>query len=128
MADASINVKLEYKRLTVTLEKNDDDQRATVKAAERVSLTVSDRVTVNQLNVGGGGGGGTSFLPIADLCEDTNATYFYFGWTDQGTSGNWLIRRANRSTLVELDADLATDGGYADLAAAWVDKATLNYA
>ena len=65
------------------------------------------------------------FLPIPELLDE-DATYFYMGWSD--VDGSWLIRRKERSTTSYLDAAIANNSGYADLAAAWPDRATLAYA
>lgn len=65
----------------------------------------------------------TSFLPPADMMDDTDATYFYLGWND--VSGGWLIRRQNRATVL---FDSATEQlGHTTLAQAWPDRQTLTY-
>ena len=75
---------------------------------------------------GSGGGGGTTFLPSADLCEDTDATHFYFGWTS--VSGGWLVRRQVRADASSQDAtQTGANSAIADLTSAWATKETLEY-
>ena len=118
-----VNVTFVKQHLNVRLSNDNDDQQITIQARDRVELTVTDRVTVSQINLGGGG---SSFLPQSDLCDDTGGIYFYFGWTS--VSGSWLIRRRTRIDLTEVDATIANNGGFADLATAWASRASLNYA
>lgn len=69
----------------------------------------------------GGGNADPAFKPAPDECDDTDPQYFYFGWLD--IAGGWLVRRQNRSDQSFMDA--AT--GFADLATAWANRATLGY-
>ena len=73
-----------------------------------------------------GGGGGTSFLDPSDELDDSDATYFYFGWIDVG--GGWLVERQLRSDSSSLYATVSNNPGYATLALAWPDRSILNYA
>lgn len=65
------------------------------------------------------------FLPIPDLFDETDATYFYYGWNN--VNGNWLIRRGNRLTAQKQNATISTNSAYANLSAAWPNRNTLNY-
>ncbi len=121
----NLDVRFETEHIALRLVKTDDDQEITVQPVETVSLTIADRVV---LPAGfQGGGGGTSFLPTATYYDDDDATYFYFGWTAAQTEGEWLVRRANRASLQETDAQQTGNPGYADLDAAWPNRASLTY-
>lgn len=123
MPDNSVSVRFETKFLNVRLEKPLDAQNVEVSARDRVTITISDKLTVAQLNASG------LFLPKATFCDNTELNYFYFGWTvGQNPDGVWLIRRASRSTTVEEDATFNNNGAYADLDAAWPNRLTLTYA
>jgi len=69
----------------------------------------------------GTGGSGSSFLPPPDLVDESDATYFYYGWED--VNGGWLVRRATRATAKKEDATT----GFPDLATAWTNRASLSY-
>lgn len=73
-----------------------------------------------------GTGGGSSFLPAPDRTDETDATFFYFGWENVG--GDWLVQRQTRSTGVSVSATGSNNPSYADLTAAFPDRATLTYA
>ena len=61
------------------------------------------------------------FLSVPNEIDDSDATYFYFGWNSVGDS--WLIQRQVRATAITA----SVNSGYANLAAAWADRATLTY-
>jgi len=69
---------------------------------------------------------GPRFLPPPDLTDEADATYFYFGWEDEG--GSWLVQRQDRLTSETLRADISNNPGFADLTAAWPNRVTLTYA
>ena len=68
---------------------------------------------------------GTGFLPAADEVDDTDPTYFYFGWELVGSS--WLVRRQLRTDSSPSDATMSNNPTHTILAAAWAVKETLNY-
>lgn len=72
------------------------------------------------------GSDGSAFLRTPDEVDDTDETYFYWGWTDTA-AGSWQVRRTLRANAAKTDATIVGDAGYADLAAAWIDRATLTY-
>jgi len=88
-------------------------------------MAYRDGISDCSLNSGGGGGGGTSFLELPDELDDSSDPYFYFGW--ENVDGGWLIRRQERNTSVSLDATVLNNSSYANLAAAWIDRAVLVY-
>jgi len=57
----------------------------------------------------------------ASSLSDDDASYMYFG------DVSWRIRRVLRTDGTALEADMANNGGYGTLAAAWPDRATLTY-
>lgn len=67
-----------------------------------------------------GSSGGVSSVP--DNVDQADATYFYFGW--ESVNGGWLVQRQLRSD----GSTQSATTGYADLAAAWPNRATLTYA
>jgi hypothetical protein len=71
------------------------------------------------------GSGGGAFLDPADLIDDTDSVYFYFGWVS--VAGTWLVRRQVRATTLTLDATGNTNAE-PDLATAWANKENLIYA
>ena len=66
----------------------------------------------------------TQFLANPDMFEETSL-YFYMGW--DSVNGGWLIRKQVRTNSSFTDATIANNGSYANLAAAWVDRAILTY-
>jgi hypothetical protein len=66
-------------------------------------------------------------LGAADNNDETDATYFYFGWDDDGT-GDWLIRRQTRATGIYMSATEAANPSYATLLLSWPDRVSLTYA
>lgn len=67
------------------------------------------------------GGGGSSFLDPSDLFDESDNTYFYFGWTS--VNGTWLIQRQ----LKEDGTSLSCSTGYSNLTTAWTNRTTLIY-
>lgn len=74
----------------------------------------------------GGGSGGTAFMPQVDLIDDTNGTYYYFGWVDGG-NGYWQINRQTRVNALIVRADSINNIAIPDLASAWPLRAGLTY-
>ena len=70
-------------------------------------------------------GSGTSFLDTPDMIDETDAIYFYFGWTSVDSS--WLIRRQVRLTALTVDANILSNGGIPDLATGWPSRVSLIY-
>ena len=66
-----------------------------------------------------------SFLPVPDNLDESDVTYFYFGWTS--VLGGWLVQRQTRSSSLTLTANIANNGGTPDLATAWPNRAILTY-
>lgn len=60
-----------------------------------------------------------------DITDETNVHYFYYGYDN--SNGGWLIKRRTRSSTTFLNADISGNASYADLNAAWPDRATLAY-
>jgi len=73
-----------------------------------------------------GGSGGTAFMPQVDLIDDTNGTYYYFGWVDGG-NGYWQINRQTRNNALIGRADIINNTSIANLGAAWPLRAGLTY-
>jgi hypothetical protein len=71
------------------------------------------------------GESGTTFLPAPDNIDDTNSTYFYFGWSN--ISNSWKIRRQNRLTLSLEDAGINNNSLYTNLTSAWANRSSLTY-
>lgn len=67
----------------------------------------------------------SSWLPPPDNSEDTDATYFYFGWEDVG--GSWLVRRQLRADATTMDATDTDNPSHLNLTSAWASKETLIY-
>lgn len=97
---------------------------------ERPDVTVSlTAIEVNASTIGlqgpagppGTGSGGSSFLPPPDLLDESDATYFYYGWED--VNGGWLVRRATRASAKKANATT----GHPDLATAWANRSSLIY-
>ena len=70
--------------------------------------------------------GGDVFLRDPDEVDDTDETYFYWGWTDI-ESGSWKVRRTVRSNASKTNATIVNNNVYVDLASAWPNRATLAY-
>ena len=90
-----------------------------VRVGSGFDLYVSDSTgaTAHALNSKG-------FLPKPDEIDDTDETYFYFGWGS--VNGDWLVRRQLRSDASKDNA--RTPGNiYGTLTTAWPNRATLNY-
>lgn len=68
------------------------------------------------------GGGGTEFLETPDEVDESDPTYFYFGWGN--VDGGWLVQRQLRTT----GASTRATTGYADLTTAWPNRTNLTYA
>jgi hypothetical protein len=68
---------------------------------------------------------GVSYLPVPDN-EETTTAFIYMGW--ESVSGGWLVRRRDRVTFATGDATVSNNGSYANLTAAWPDRAALIYA
>lgn len=97
---------------------------STVDNTENVALSVietTEQVALTVVETGIGEG-----FPDPDQIDETDATYFYFGW--ESFNGSWLIERQLRSTSSSEIATIVLNSGYADLTAAWTDRATLVYA
>lgn len=104
---------------------NDNVATLTIQTEEPDNLSVLEEITTVTTIVTAGpqgppGDGSAAFVE-PDLVDDTDATYFYFGWTLEDTS--WLIQRQDRSTSASLDATT----GYPDLATAWPNRDSLTY-
>lgn len=67
----------------------------------------------------------TTFLADPDNIDESDATYFYFGWLS--VSGGWLIQRQVRATAATTSATVSNNSGVPDLATAWPLRATLTY-
>ena len=79
------------------------------------NVALNGSVDLNSLSSGSG------FTP-ADLSA-SDATYLYFGFDT-----DWRIRRVLRADGTADEATNLNNGGYANLTAAWPDRATLTYA
>ena len=87
-------------------------------------VIVTDVAGVATIAIAGGAPAG---LGAADNNDETDATYFYFGWDDDGT-GDWLIRRQTRATGIYMSATEAANPSYATLLLSWPDRVSLTYA
>jgi len=65
------------------------------------------------------------FSPFPDLYENTNATYYYFGW--ESVNGDWLIRRRTKASSHYTDCNSHHNPSHPDLESAWTDRETLTY-
>lgn len=75
---------------------------------------------------GADGGDGAGFLDVTETDMD-DATYYYYGGTD--SEADWKINRYPKNNLVNREsASQSNNAGYADLASAWPDRGSLNYA
>lgn len=72
------------------------------------------------------GTGGTSFLVVPDETDESDATYFYFGW--ESINGDWLVHRQTRATSQTVVANSTSNPSYVNLTAAWPDRTSLTYA
>lgn len=73
-----------------------------------------------------GGSAGTDFLTITQT-DLTDGTYYYYGGTN--ADGDWQINRYTKSSLeTKVTATVASNGAYANLAAAWAARGILTYA
>lgn len=120
------NVSAESETVQVTVSPTIATVQSVVSVPD-VSVQVDGPLVVSAATVGiqgppGTGSGGSSFLPPPDLLDESDATYFYYGWAD--VNGGWLVRRAKRATAKKEDATT----GFPDLATAWPNRVTLNYA
>ena len=79
---------------------------------ETVNITVDDNIS-------------NSFLSIPEKQDDTDLTFYYFGWENNDSS--WLIQQQERATGFSLNATIVNNSSYVDLDTAWVDKAMLGY-
>lgn len=86
--------------------------------------TTSDISTVVVETTLPGGGGGSRYMPPADLIDDADPAYFYFGWTSY--SGSWQINQQTRATSAITRATLLNNMT-PDLATAWPLRAGLTY-
>ena len=55
--------------------------------------------------------------------DEADAEYFYFGAT---INGAWQVRRQSRATA-KIEIATSANNSHSDLAAAWGDRASLNY-
>ncbi len=103
---------------TLQLEYAEDVTPMTLEAGVKSS-------SLFQNNPGNGGGSGTTFLPVSDNLDETDPTYFYFGWIS--VDGGWLIHRQERSSSLTSKATVSNNPGVLDLSTAWPDRLTLTY-
>ncbi|MEM1149832.1 MAG: hypothetical protein AAGI03_04645 [Pseudomonadota bacterium] len=68
---------------------------------------------------------GSSFLPIADEFDETDSTFFFYGW--ENIYGNWLIRRGDRLTAKKVKATQTENPTFQMSTEAWLNRASLNY-
>ena len=68
--------------------------------------------------------GGTSFLPVADLIDESDPIYFYFGWIS--VDNGWLVQRQVRTSSLTLKA-LAFNNSSIPFNDAWTNRSTLMY-
>ena len=87
-------------------------------------LEIGPHTANNYLNFTGGTGG-TSFLPVADLIDESDPIYFYFGWIS--VDNGWLVQRQVRTSSLTSNALAGINSGVPDLASAWPLRVTLNY-
>lgn len=91
---------------------------------ENVTLTeqgpVTENVTISifegglEIDLG-------EYIVVPDLYDETDATYFYFGWTS--IEGGWLVQRQIRATGLSESATT----GHANLVDAWANRQSLTY-
>jgi len=82
------------------------------------SLALSAQEDYLTLTVSGG------FLPRPDLLDETDPTYFYFGWDD---GDDWKVERQVRLTSQAQRASIGNNPTKDDLDAAWPDRTELVY-
>jgi len=119
------NVSAESDIIEVTVSPTIATVQSVVSVPD-VSVSVDGPLEVVASTVGlqgppGNGSGGSSFLPPPDLLDESDATFFHYGWSD--VNGGWLVRRATRASAKKEDATT----GYPDLATAWANRAFLAY-
>jgi rhamnogalacturonyl hydrolase YesR len=64
-------------------------------------------------------------MPQVDLIDDTNSTYYYFGWVDDGDG--WQINRQTRINALIERANSINNIAIPDLATAWPSRSGLTY-
>lgn len=119
------NVSAESETIEVVVSAPTTTVQSVVSVPD-VSVQVDGPLEVVASTVGlqgppGTGSGGSSFLPPPDLLDESDATYFYYGWAE--VNGGWLVRRATLASAKKEDVTT----GHPNLATAWGFRASLSY-
>lgn len=72
-----------------------------------------------------GSGSATPVFPNPNLLDETDTTYFYFGW--ENVNGGWLIQRQARETSVSMATDFQINPSYSLLSNVWPNRHILAY-
>ena len=93
-----------------------DGKSAYDLALEAAGLTTEDMSLQEWLD-----GLSAKHAALPDEVDQTDPTYFYFGWAD--VNGGWLIQRQTRASSQTASATT----GFLDLTSAWAVRETLGY-
>jgi len=92
----------------------------------KVKSPVLHKLVIKQVGLRGlpGTGQGSSY-PNPDILDESDATYFYFGW--ESINDGWLVERQVRSTSQRRRATISANPDNLTFSSAWLDRASLSY-